>query len=50
MSEYFQSILMGSLLTVAVSLASVFTATILGLLGASAKLSGKRPLVWLATL
>ena len=41
---------MGSLLTVAVSLASVFTATILGLLGASAKLSGKRPLVWLATL
>ena len=50
MSDYFQSILMGSLLTVAVSLASVFTATILGLLGASAKLSGKRPLVWLATL
>ena len=50
MSEYFQSILMGSLLTVAVSLASVLTATILGLLGASAKLSGKRPLVWLATL
>ncbi|MFG5779091.1 ABC transporter permease [Comamonas sp. J-3] len=50
MSEYFQSILIGSLLTVAVSLASVFTATILGLLGASAKLSGKRPLVWLATL
>ena len=49
MSEYFQSILIGSLLTVAVSLASVFTATILGLLGASAKLSGKRPLVWLAT-
>ncbi len=49
MSEYFQSILLGSLLTVAVSLASVFTATILGLLGASAKLSGKRPLVWLAT-
>ncbi|MEG0975734.1 MAG: ABC transporter permease [Comamonas sp.] len=50
MSEYFQSILMGSLLTVAVSLASVCIATILGLLGASAKLSGKRPLVWLATL
>ena len=50
MSEYFQSILIGSLLTVAVSLASVFTATILGLLGASAKLSGKRPLVWLATI
>ena len=50
MSEYFQSILMGSLLTVAVSLASVCIATLLGLLGASAKLSGKRPLVWLATL
>ena len=49
MSEYFQSILMGSLLTVAVSLASVCIATLLGLLGASAKLSGKRPLVWLAT-
>ncbi len=49
MSEYFQSILMGSLLTVAVSLASVAVATLLGLLGASAKLSGKRPLVWLAT-
>ena len=41
---------MGSLLTVAVSLASVAIATIMGLLGASAKLSGKRPLVWLATL
>ena len=40
---------MGSLLTVAVSLASVCIATLLGLLGASAKLSGKRPLVWLAT-
>lgn len=50
MSEYFQSILIGSLLTVAVSLASVCIATLLGLLGASAKLSGKRPLVWLATL
>ena len=50
MSEYFQSILIGSLLTVAVSLASVVTATVLGLLGATAKLSGKRPLVWLATL
>ena len=41
---------MGSLLTVAVSLASVAIATIMGLLGASAKLSGKRPLVWLATI
>ncbi len=50
MSDYFQSILMGSLLTVAVSLASVAIATIMGLLGASAKLSGKRPLVWLATI
>ena len=41
---------MGSLLTVAVSLASVAIATIMGLLGASAKLSGKRPLVLLATI
>lgn len=50
MSDYFQSILMGSLLTVAVSLASAFIATLLGLLGASAKLSGRRPLVLLATV
>ncbi len=49
MSDYFQSILMGSLLTVAVSLASAAIATVLGLLGASAKLSGRRPLVVLAT-
>lgn len=40
---------MGSLLTVAVSLASAAIATVLGLLGASAKLSGRRPLVVLAT-
>jgi arginine/ornithine transport system permease protein len=50
MSDYFQSILMGSLLTVAVSLASAAIATVLGLLGASAKLSGRRPLVVLATV
>ena len=50
MSDYFQSILMGSLLTVAVSLASAAIATVLGLLGASAKLSGRRPLVVLATM
>ena len=41
---------MGSLLTVAVSLASAAIATVLGLLGASAKLSGRRPLVVLATV
>ena len=50
MSEYFLSILHGALLTVAVSLASLCLATLLGLLGAMAKLSGRRPLVWLGTL
>ena len=44
------SILQGALLTVAVSLASLLVSTVLGLLGATAKLSGRRPLVWLATL
>ena len=49
MSGYYYSILHGALLTVAVSLASLLVATLIGLLGAAAKLSGRRPLVWLAT-
>ncbi len=50
MSDYYLAILLGSLLTVGVSLASLAVATLLGLLGAAAKLSGSRPLVWLAQL
>ena len=50
MSDYFLLILQGALLTVAVSVASLLVSTVLGLLGATAKLSGKKPLVWLATL
>lgn len=37
-------------MTVAVSIASLCVSTVLGLLGATAKLSSKRPLVWVATL
>ena len=36
-------------MTVAVSIASLCVSTVLGLLGATAKLSSKRPLVWVAT-
>ena len=50
MSDYFLLILQGALLTVAVSVASLLVSTVLGLLGATAKPSGKKPLVWLATL
>ena len=50
MSEYYLSILHGALLTVAASIASLCVSTVLGLLGATAKLSSKRPLVWVATL
>ena len=50
MSAYYSSILYGALLTVAVSLAALVVATILGLIGAAAKLSGKPPLVGLATV
>ncbi|GAB2469353.1 ABC transporter permease [Comamonas humi] len=49
MSGYYYSILHGALLTVAVSLSSLLVATLIGLAGAAAKLSGRRPLVWLAT-
>jgi arginine/ornithine transport system permease protein len=50
LSGYFQSILQGALLTVGVSLAALAVSIVLGLAGATAKLSGRRPLVWLATL
>ncbi|ADU98851.1 ABC transporter permease subunit [Alicycliphilus denitrificans] len=50
MRDYYLAILNGSLLTVGVSLASLAVATLLGLAGAAAKLSGRRPLVWLAQL
>jgi len=49
MSDYYIAILQGSLLTVSVSLASLAVATLLGLVGAAAKLSGRRPLVWAAS-
>ncbi|HSX92825.1 MAG TPA: ABC transporter permease [Hydrogenophaga sp.] len=49
MSGYYQSILQGALLTVGVSLAALVVAILLGLVGAVAKLSGRRALVWLAT-
>ena len=49
MNGYFLTILEGAGLTVAVSLASLLVAIVLGLAGASAKLSGHKPLVWLAT-
>lgn len=50
MSDYYLSILQGALLTVAVSLASLFLSTVLGLLGATAKLSRNKALAWVATL
>ena len=42
MNAYAASILQGALLTVGVSLAALAVATVLGLLGAVAKLSGRR--------
>lgn len=50
MSAYYGSILQGALLTVAVSLAALAVAVLLGLLGAAAKLSGRRALALPATL
>ena len=50
MSQYYESILHGALLTVAVSLAALAVAILLGLMGAAAKLSGRVPLVALATV
>ena len=49
MNAYYLSILQGSLLTVAVSLCSLVVAVVLGLLGASARLSGRPVAVALGT-
>jgi arginine/ornithine transport system permease protein len=50
LSQYYFSILHGALLTVAVSLAALVVSIVLGLMGAAAKLSGRLPLVALATV
>ena len=50
MSDYYWSILNGAVLTVAVSLAALAVSIVLGLLGAAAKLSGRKPMVALATV
>lgn len=50
MSPYYGSILQGALLTVGVSLAALAVSVVLGLLGAGAKLSGRRGLNALATV
>ncbi len=50
MQSYFFSILQGALLTVGVSLSALALAIVLGLAGATAKLSGHRPLAWTATV
>lgn len=50
MNDYYITILQGSVLTVGVSLSALLVSIVLGLLGAAAKLSGKKPLVALATV
>ncbi len=50
MSDYYLSILQGAVLTVGVSLAALLVSIVLGLLGAVAKLSGRPPLVAVATV
>ena len=50
LNDYYWSILHGALLTVGVSLAALVVAVALGLLGAAAKLSGRRALVAVATV
>ncbi len=50
MSDYYWSILHGSLLTIGVSLGALAVAVVLGLLGAAAKLSSSKPLVLGATV
>lgn len=50
MTGYYASILQGALLTVGVSLAALGVAILLGLAGATAKLSGRPVLVGLATV
>lgn len=49
MTGYYSAILNGAVLTVGVSLASLAVAVLLGLVGAAAKLSGRRTLAALAT-
>jgi arginine/ornithine transport system permease protein len=49
MRDYYWSILQGALLTVGVSLSALLVAVVLGLLGAAAKLSGRRAATGLAT-
>lgn len=50
MSGYYASILQGALLTVGVSLAALGVAIVLGLIGATAKLSGRPWFAWPATV
>ncbi len=50
LSDYYLSILQGAALTVGVSLAALLVSIVLGLLGAAAKLSGRPPLVAVATV
>jgi len=50
LSDYYLSILQGAALTVGVSLAALLVSIVLGLLGATAKLSGRPPLVAAATV
>lgn len=50
MQSYFYSILQGAVLTVGVSLSALAFSIVLGLLGATAKLSGHRTLVWVSTV
>ncbi len=50
MNTYLVSILQGSVLVLEVALGSLLVSVVLGLLGASAKLSGHKPAVWAATV
>lgn len=50
MSTYLIGILQGSILVLEVALGSLLVSVLLGLVGATAKLSGHKPAVWLATL
>lgn len=50
MTPYILSILQGAVLVLEVALGSLLVAVVLGLVGASAKLSGHKPAVWLATV
>jgi arginine/ornithine transport system permease protein len=50
MNTYLIGILHGSVLVLEVALGSLLVAVVLGLGGATAKLSGHRPAVWLATV